>query len=136
MDESMSWDRSAATNSSPTNATSTAGLALQPITVTIVYLVGVLSCVYHLANGIWTMGITWGAWTSPAAQRRALGVCTIFGVLLAAVGLSALFGMRAAGQGQRLNKAQAIEELMIQHDLASGVLKEKEIEHKRAAKSE
>ena len=29
------------------------------------YLVGVLCCVYHLANGLWTAGITWGLWISP-----------------------------------------------------------------------
>ena len=25
-----------------------------------VYAIGVLASVYHLANGLWTMGITWG----------------------------------------------------------------------------
>ncbi len=32
------------------------------------YSVGVLSCVFHLANGIWTFGITWGLWITPEAQ--------------------------------------------------------------------
>ncbi|RIK87184.1 MAG: succinate dehydrogenase [Planctomycetota bacterium] len=80
----------------PYNATSTAGLALQNWVWVAVYAVGVLACVYHLANGIWTMGITWGVWTSDAAQRRALYVCGAFGVLLSAVSALALFGMRAA----------------------------------------
>jgi succinate dehydrogenase / fumarate reductase cytochrome b subunit len=80
----------------PFNATSTAGEALQSVVVVIIYLVGMLSCVFHLANGIWTMGITWGVWTSERAQRRALAVCGVFGVLLAAVGIGALFGIRAA----------------------------------------
>ena len=29
------------------------------------------STVYHFANGLWTQGITWGVWTTAAAQRRA-----------------------------------------------------------------
>ncbi|MCC6491765.1 MAG: succinate dehydrogenase [Pirellulales bacterium] len=80
----------------PYNATSTGGLALQSLVAVAIYAVGVVACVYHLANGIWTMGITWGAWTSPAAQRRALYVCGAFGFLLLAVSAAALFGMRAA----------------------------------------
>jgi succinate dehydrogenase / fumarate reductase cytochrome b subunit len=77
----------------PYNATSTAGEALKPITVTIVYLVGVLACVFHLANGIWTMGITWGLWVTPAAQRRADYVAIVFGLGLAVVGVMAEVGM-------------------------------------------
>jgi succinate dehydrogenase / fumarate reductase, cytochrome b subunit len=57
------------------------------------YLIGVLACVYHFANGLWTMGITWGAWTSPSAQRRATVVCAAIGLGLAAMGLAALWGM-------------------------------------------
>ena len=41
----------------------------------IAYVVGVLASVYHLANGLWTMGITWGVWTSPDAQRWANVPC-------------------------------------------------------------
>ena len=59
----------------PFNAASTAGLALQSGIVLVLYIIGVLSCVYHLANGIWTMGITWGVWTSPTAQAIAFKVC-------------------------------------------------------------
>jgi succinate dehydrogenase / fumarate reductase cytochrome b subunit len=117
----------------PYNATSTAGLALQPIVWLVIYLVGMLSCVFHLANGLWTMGITWGVWTSPAAQRRALGACTVFGVLLAAVGLGALFGVRSAvNTPDRLEQVQATEERMLEHDLEAGVLTKKDVEHKRA----
>jgi len=117
----------------PYNATSTAGLALQPIVWLVIYLVGMLSCVFHLAKGLWTMGITWGVWTSPAAQRRALGACTVFGVLLAAVGLGALFGMRSAvNSPEKLEQLQANERRMLEHDIEAGVLSEKDVEHKRA----
>jgi succinate dehydrogenase / fumarate reductase, cytochrome b subunit len=89
----------------PEHATSTSALALQPLLVKILYAVGVLACVYHLANGIWTSGITWGVWTTPCAQRRADYVCAAFGVLFAFIGLSALFGMSRAD----LTEAKAIE---------------------------
>ena len=53
---------------------------------------GYFACVYHLANGVWTMGITWGVWVSPQAQANASRVCAVAGVLLLVVGLSALGG--------------------------------------------
>ncbi len=60
------------------------------------YAVGTLACVYHLANGLWTMGITWGVWTSPEAQRKANIPCAIVGLALAVVGMGALYGMWTA----------------------------------------
>jgi succinate dehydrogenase / fumarate reductase cytochrome b subunit len=72
--------------------TSTAEAIQQSLLVQIVYAVGVVTCVYHLANGLWTMGITWGVWTTPAAQRRADYVCSGFGIVLCFVGLAALAG--------------------------------------------
>jgi succinate dehydrogenase / fumarate reductase, cytochrome b subunit len=117
----------------PYNATSTAGLALQPVVWLVIYLVGMLSCVFHLANGLWTMGITWGVWTSPAAQRRALGVCAVFGVLLAGVGLGALLGMRAAVDTQKERDAVvASEDKAYQHDVDVGLLDEKKTREKRS----
>jgi succinate dehydrogenase / fumarate reductase cytochrome b subunit len=76
------------------------------------------------------MGITWGVWISPAAQKRALNVCTIFGVLLAVVGLSALFGMRQYGTGEKLNEARQVEDQMYEAKVKAGELEENE--HKRA----
>jgi succinate dehydrogenase / fumarate reductase cytochrome b subunit len=105
----------------PFNATSTAGAALQNSAMVVIYLVGLLSCVFHLANGLWTMGITWGVWTSPHAQRRALGVCGVFGVLLAVVGIAALFGMRQAVNTPQKRQAVLEEEAAIyQHKIESG----------------
>jgi len=92
----------------PFNAASTAGMALQNYVWVAFYIVGVLSCVYHLANGLWTMGITWGVWTSAKAQARASVVCSAFGLLLAVVSMGGLFGMRAVGSSQE-NLEQAIE---------------------------
>jgi succinate dehydrogenase / fumarate reductase cytochrome b subunit len=78
----------------PHNAAVTAAAALQASPLTrLAYVVGVSACVYHLANGLWTMGITWGVWTSPRAQRWANIPCAAFGVLLAITGIVALWGM-------------------------------------------
>lgn len=77
----------------PHAASSTAALAMKPLIVKIAYFVGVISCVFHLANGLWTMGITWGLWTTAKAQQRANYICGAFGAVLAVVGLSALVGV-------------------------------------------
>jgi len=71
-----------------------------------VYVVGVLACVYHLANGLWTFGITWGVWTAPRAQRWANVPCLLLGVFLAIVGMGALYGFHRvppspASEGRR-----------------------------------
>lgn len=105
----------------PYNATSTAGMALQNVVVVVLYAIGITACVYHLANGIWTMGITWGVWTSPRAQRRASYVCTGFGILLMVVSATALFGIRAAvDDPAKLREVRAQEDLMIQTKIATG----------------
>lgn len=88
----------------PHHAASSAGEALSmsrwSVLIPLAYGVGIVSCVYHLANGIWTMGITWGVWTSAAAQRRANYVCIAFGLLLGAVGLGALGGFSTMDEAQ------------------------------------
>jgi succinate dehydrogenase / fumarate reductase cytochrome b subunit len=78
----------------PQHAASSTGQALQAaLWIQVFYAVGVLACAYHFGNGLWTQGITWGVWTSPAAQRRAGYVTGAIGAALAVVGLSALGGM-------------------------------------------
>ncbi len=104
----------------PYRAASSAGVALGSLIVRILYGVGILACVFHLANGIWTMGITWGVWVSPAAQRKATAVCTVFGVSLAFVGLSALWGMSSVNQ----RDAEKAEKQMYEAKLASGELQD------------
>jgi succinate dehydrogenase / fumarate reductase cytochrome b subunit len=92
----------------PHHATSSAAEALRPLAVTILYAVGVLSTVFHFANGLWTLGITWGLWTSPAAMRRANWISIVVGVLLGGAGLGAIAGMRSVD----LEQARAIENRM------------------------
>jgi succinate dehydrogenase / fumarate reductase cytochrome b subunit len=92
----------------PHHASSSAAVVLQPTVVAILYVIGVLSTVFHFSNGLWTLGITWGLWTSPAAMRRANAVSILVGVLLGAAGLGALGGMRAVN----IEEARGIETRM------------------------
>lgn len=108
------------------NATSTAAAALSAnLIVPLLYAIGILSCVFHLANGIWTMGITWGLWVSPAAQARANWISIAFGLGLSVVGLSALTGMRNVD----IDAARQVEDTMYNSKVASGELQPNE--HKR-----
>jgi succinate dehydrogenase / fumarate reductase cytochrome b subunit len=72
------------------------------------YLVGVLACVFHLANGIWTAGITWGLTISRQAQQRWGVVCAGIGMALAAAGVSAVVGFSTLDA----TKAEEIENKM------------------------
>lgn len=74
------------------NAASTLAIAMNSVFWKAFYLLGVWACVFHLANGLWTAGITWGLWISAAAQRRALKVCTALGIVLMVIGTSAWIG--------------------------------------------
>ena len=58
------------------------------------YAIGVLSCVFHFANGIWTSLITWGITIRPRSQQVAGYFCAAFGVVLSLIGLGALSGFR------------------------------------------
>lgn len=114
----------------PYNAASTAGMALQNPFVAAFYLVGLLACVFHFANGLWTMGITWGVWISQAAQERALKACMTFGVLLSIVGVAALYGMWKNGRDEMLQRAIDVENRMYESRIESGELEPNE--HKRS----
>ena len=76
----------------PYNAASSLAKAMGSLSIfwPLFYLVGVLACCYHLANGIWTAGITWGVWISPKAQKRASIACAAFGVIIGLAGLRSL----------------------------------------------
>lgn len=94
----------------PHHATSSVGLALAPFIARVAYAIGVAACVFHFANGLWTMGITWGIWETEAAQRRANWVCGGIGVFIFVVGMAALFGAVRAGEKDNLLKAEAYEQ--------------------------
>ncbi len=108
------------------NASSTAGMAMQQhILVPILYLVGVLACVFHLANGIWTMGITWGLWTSPAAQNRANYVAIGVGAVLTIFTVTSIIGFYRVD----VSGARALENRMYEASVESGRIAADE--HKR-----
>jgi len=90
----------------PHAATSTTAEALRPFFMKLLYFVGVVSTVFHFANGLWTMGITWGVWTTAAAQKRANWICGAVGVGLTVVSLGALVGVSTTD----IPKAQAYEQ--------------------------
>jgi len=92
----------------PHHASSSAAVAIRPLAVSILYCIGILSTVFHFANGLWTQGITWGLWTSPAAMRRANWISVAVGLLLGAAGLGAVGGMRAVD----VDEARALETRM------------------------
>lgn len=106
----------------PYNAPSTAGAALQNPLMIAFYAIGIIASVFHLANGLWTMGITWGVWTSPKAQGKALVACGVFGVGLLAVAMSGLVGMVAVGSGEGFEQARQIEEQMFEAKVDAGLV--------------
>lgn len=71
------------------SAASTLAEAMDGILWPTFYLIGVLACVFHLANGIWAAGITWGLWITAEAQARATKLCWVIGLGLAVIGTGA-----------------------------------------------
>lgn len=53
------------------------------------YFIGVVCAVYHFANGLWTMAITWGLTVTVGAQKRWAVVCLLVGLGLGAAGIGA-----------------------------------------------
>lgn len=114
-------------NFRPYNAASSLGEAMRGFITRAAYAVGVLSCVFHLANGLWTMGITWGVWISAAAQRRASWICLVLGVGLAVVSMGALVGWSTVN----VNAALQVEDAMFQAKSQSREVQRPEADHKR-----
>ena len=57
----------------------------------IFYTIGVLSAVFHLANGLWSFFISWGITVSPRSQRISTYVTLAIFFALSIVGIRALF---------------------------------------------
>jgi succinate dehydrogenase / fumarate reductase cytochrome b subunit len=54
------------------------------------YVVGLSAVSYHLANGLRSFLLTWGAVVGDRARRRATMVCAVFGVLVLVLSLATL----------------------------------------------
>jgi succinate dehydrogenase / fumarate reductase cytochrome b subunit len=59
------------------------------VAIFVVYLVGITSTVWHLANGLWLFAVDWGIVIGERAQRMAGYACIGFGLLLLLVGINA-----------------------------------------------
>lgn len=103
-------------NFRPYNAASSLAAAMSGYVWPVFYFLGVVACVFHLANGIWTMGITWGVWVSPKAQQRATIICTAGGVVLLGIGLSALVATKLVDE----EEAKLVEDAMYKAKVESG----------------
>jgi len=107
----------------PFNAASSLVRAMQEWSIVwpAFYLVGMLACVYHLANGLWTSGITWGLWISPTAQARASKLCTLIGGGLAVLGISAWWAAVSPSE-QTTVDMQRVEDRMYKAAVESGMV--------------
>jgi succinate dehydrogenase / fumarate reductase cytochrome b subunit len=61
------------------------------------YVAGMILAVYHLANGLWTMAITWGVLVSAEAQKRAQVVALGIFLVLCFFGIHGLLGFGLCG---------------------------------------
>jgi succinate dehydrogenase / fumarate reductase, cytochrome b subunit len=107
----------------PYNAASSLVMAMQGVVWPVFYLIGVMACVYHLANGLWTAGITWGLWITPAAQQRATKLCTAIGIGLALISLSAWWAAVSPSAADA-TEMRAVEDRMYRSALESGIASE------------
>jgi succinate dehydrogenase / fumarate reductase cytochrome b subunit len=55
------------------------------------YVIGLIAASWHFAYGIWLFCAKWGIVSGDRGQRRLLGLCLAFFVLLCAVGLVSLY---------------------------------------------
>src|SRR5258708_33824536 len=59
------------------------------VPIFIVYVIGITSTVWHLANGIWLFLVYWGITIGERAQKITGYACLGFGIFLLAVGINA-----------------------------------------------
>ena len=62
------------------------------------YVIGLIAASWHFAYGIWLFCAKWGIVSGDRGQRRLLGLCLAFFVLLCAVGLVSLYTFRSRFQ--------------------------------------
>lgn len=55
------------------------------------YIVGIISAIFHFANGLWSFAVSWGLTVSPKSQKIMTYVTVIVFVVLSYIGVSAIF---------------------------------------------
>jgi succinate dehydrogenase / fumarate reductase, cytochrome b subunit len=76
----------------------------------IIYPVGILASCFHLANGFWAAGITWGLTISAGAQKRWGMACAGLFALTMIFGFTALLASRCPEQTKLAPHAIAVQE--------------------------
>ncbi|MFN3166221.1 MAG: succinate dehydrogenase [Phycisphaeraceae bacterium] len=96
------------------------------LVVVLFYLVGVMSVVFHWANGLWTAAISWGVTTSEAAMRRWGYACAGLFVALTVFFLAAMGGaLRYNPYDDTTDDQKVVLALSIKNEAdAQGLLKE------------
>ena len=65
----------------------------------VIYPIGILASCFHMANGFWTAGITWGLTISAGAQRRWGYICGGLFAITLLCGILALLSLVYASNG-------------------------------------
>ena len=73
----------------PDQAFQTVAREFSMVPIFIVYVIGITSTVWHLANGVWLFLVDWGITIGDRAQRVAGYACIGFGAILLVVGINA-----------------------------------------------
>ncbi|MDT5272211.1 MAG: succinate dehydrogenase / fumarate reductase, cytochrome b subunit [Acidobacteriota bacterium] len=73
----------------PTQAFDIVSSEFSKTIIFVVYLIGITSTVWHLANGLWLFAVDWGVVIGERAQRLTGYACIAIGLLLLAVGINA-----------------------------------------------
>lgn len=60
--------------------------------VIVFYMAGILSAVFHFANGLWSFMIGWGITTTVKSMRYSGYFCTGFGIFLGLIGINSFLG--------------------------------------------
>jgi succinate dehydrogenase / fumarate reductase, cytochrome b subunit len=61
------------------------------------YVLGILSAAYHLSNGLWGFGVSWGILSGQKSMDLAWKACMGLGLVVALMGLNALAGFEGKG---------------------------------------
>ena len=67
--------------------------------VFVVYIIGTLSCLYHLTNGIFTFCITWGITVGPRAQTMVNRACVALFLAFSVMAMVTLLSFRRSRVG-------------------------------------